>query len=422
MAGNNPTLQQYAGSYHLDYVRIADPSDTPIDITGLVGEINVDSSILDPTITVRIMVVDARNALANLPIKGGGFVSVQFSFADSFLKYDLRIAEVSSLSNFEQQRAYQIVCISPTAFNCSYQRISQSFTGTVSEIANAIFSQYGVDPVGIWENSTGQQTLVIPQWSPIKSIMWLADRAKPDDDNIKFRFFQNSFGRYNFTPIEHSIALYKQMPVATYTYFKNVTRNVTVNGDERPNTAADMFSIQDVKYGQGGRVFNITEAFKRNMLAGKMTSTDLFTGTYKEQYYDFFSQFDQAKYANPQPQYRAADYYPGNILFKTISNYSTPNGEQYNENDDISDLKRSTINDYTQRLEITVKGNNIIDIGQIIKVQVPSPEPHVTGKEGRDLYWSGLYFIVGKRDKYDRSEKVSVLELVKESLIGGALV
>lgn len=419
--GSSPGLQQYSGRYHLDFVKVYDPSNQAIDVTPLVGEINTSVSIIDPTMVLRITFVDAQNIITKLPIKGGSDVSVQLTYADTTTRYDMKVAEITSMVNFEQQRAYNVVCISRLAYVSGYSKISRSYRGQTSAIAASIFAEWSPDPAGLWDQSVGVQTLVIPNWSPLRTIMWLAKRSRPADIPVHFRFFQDSTGKYHFMPIERALTLYKQAPVAKYTYFKNVTRQAMGNGNERPNTGADTFSIDEIRYGSEGRVFNIIEAFKDNLLYGKMVTTDLYTKSYKEQYYDYFQYYNQDWHANQQPLYRRDTYFPSNIRYSTLA-YNSSATRGLNEVDDISNLIKSTLKDYTQSIEIVVKGNSIVDIGQIIDIDIPSPAPKGDPSEKRDLAWSGKYYIVGKRDKYDRGEKITALECIKESMLQGAIL
>lgn len=395
---------------------MSDPSGQKVDITSLCGEINVTASIIDPTIVVRVTVIDGRNIFSTIPVKGGADMYIQVSYADTKTKYNLKIAEVANVTDAESQRIYNLIGISKFAYTSASKRISQSYRGAVSSIAAAIYAQYSQEETGLWDQSTGVQTLVIPNWSPIRTLQWLAKRARPADHLVQFRFFQDTMGKYNFMPIERALTIYKKSPVAKYTYFKNVTRKEMGNNNEIPNTAADTFSIEHIEYGDA---FNVMEGLKRNFFAGKLVTTDLYTKTYKEQFYDYFNDYNPNNYANPQPMYPRTDNFPSNIMYNTLA-YNSSATRGLNENDDISYLIRTRVNDYNQKVQITIKGNSVVDIGQLIEVDIPAPAPKGDTAGKRDQVWSGVYYVVGKRDRYDKQDKTTILELVKESMLAGA--
>ena len=72
--------------------------------------------------------------------------------------------------------------------------------------------------------------------------------------------------------------------------------------------------------------------------------------------------------------------------------------------------------DRSQEVEIQVLGNNVVDIGQIVKLEFPSKEPENTQKHNDlDVRWSGTYYVTAKRDIITRKGHIMVLRCTKES-------
>ena len=72
--------------------------------------------------------------------------------------------------------------------------------------------------------------------------------------------------------------------------------------------------------------------------------------------------------------------------------------------------------DRSQEIEIQVLGNNVVDIGQIVKVEIPTKEPENTQKTNDlDVRWSGNYYITAKRDIITRRGHNMILRCTKES-------
>ena len=81
---------------------------------------------------------------------------------------------------------------------------------------------------------------------------------------------------------------------------------------------------------------------------------------------------------------------------------------------DISDLKRTSVTDYNQMVQITIFGNSEIDIGQVVELDIPNPDPGDNKSE--DTMWAGKYYVIGKRDLYTGDNCSMVLDCAKESM------
>ena len=67
-------------------------------------------------------------------------------------------------------------------------------------------------------------------------------------------------------------------------------------------------------------------------------------------------------------------------------------------------------------LQITIKGNPEVDIGQIVKLELPNPDPGASNKGQLDNMWSGKYYVTAKRDFYNGDEVKMVMDCSTESL------
>ena len=117
-------LNKYAGAYTLDQILVADK----IDISLLVKEFNIFTSIMDTTMVVRIIVVDSRNFLTDYKMQGGDDIKVQVSFSGGERNiYKLKLAKIRDISTLDTARTYVLECISPFAFDSQYKRIQKNY-------------------------------------------------------------------------------------------------------------------------------------------------------------------------------------------------------------------------------------------------------------------------------------------------------
>lgn len=370
-----------------------------LGITDIVSELNIYASIIDPTIVAELLIIDGRNLLSGLPIQGGDTVKLQIEITGEQREYTLRVAQVKNISDLETQRMYIVQCVSNFFFEGFHQKLSQSFKGPLSETALKIYQKYTDEKYGIWEGSKGGETVIIPNWNPIKALTWLASRAKSTEQDVRFRFFQDSKGKHNFMPIEKALTNYKDNPPFEFVYRGNKS-----GFGSAESTQEDFHAIKNLIFNPSS--YDLGKALREGYIKARSYNINI---TDKKQTiidYDMFKSFDKKDYLNNFPMYYTRDYGIGKIKMDVQT--STGSVE------DISSLKRTSVADYNQLVQITIFGNSEIDIGQVIELDIPSPEPQQSPKQ--DKLWSGKYYVIGKRDLYSGDNCNMVLDCAKESM------
>jgi hypothetical protein len=391
--------QTLPGSFKLEYVKLG-TDDNSTDITGLVNEINVFASVMDSTNVMRFVIIDAVNLLGKMPVQGGLPIDTQITINGTKRNYKLVVTKVSAIQNLTTQRAYILEAISELAFISQFAKISKSYSGTYGEIALKIFKETTTEKFGIFDGSLGNKNIVIPNWSPIKALKWLASKARDEHKDVRFRFYQDSKGLYNFMPIERSIDLYKDKPADTFTLNQSIQRKQN-SANDMPDTAKDMKTILSIDYKE---TFDITRALRDGYLFGRNYNIDIENKNTEIIDYDYYKNHEKDSYLNEGYFYPYNEYKPGIIRVNTD-----------NADIDISQIKRSSVNGYNQAISINIHGNQDIDIGQVLSIKIPEPAPE--NKQGNlDKVWSGKYFVVGKRDTFKDKQFMTSLDLVKDGL------
>ena len=387
---------KHTGSYELKSAKIIRGGEA-VDITMMVSEMNIFSSIIDRTIMGEFLITDGRNVISGFPVQGGDLFKVQIDIMGQMRDYTMRITKVKGLSDIETSRMYILETISEFAFQGLHQKFSQSFTGPFNEIALKIFEKYTDEKFGYWEASKGSSTVIIPNWSPTRALGWLAANAVSTTDDIRFRFFQDSKGIYHFMPIEKALDFYKDNPPFT---FKHRANNST---DGIPNVEADLSAISDLKF---GHAYDMSKSLREGYLVAREYDVNLKDKSQSVINWNYHKEFDKAKYLNPFPQYYNQDFGMGRIYFSASSQYQS----------DLSGLKKTSVTGYNQLVQITVKGNPEVDIGQVVKLDIPNPDPAGSRKGEKDDMWTGKYYVTAKRDFYAGDEVKMVMDCAKESL------
>ena len=400
----------YPGRVLIDYVKII-KNGTSREITPMVVEINVETSIADTSATTDLVVVDAKNVISNLPIGSGDEIEFSISFAQKSYVYNVVVFKVMNIQTLDQQKTYTLRCFSKLSYLSLFTKVSKHYTGTTSEMAFSIFKAYaGGDSYGIWDSSIGTQSLIVPFISPIKAITWLAKRSRPVYDDVRFRFFQDSKLKYYFCPIEKFNELYKERPVVKYTYNKNTS---STNGV--PNSEAVMTTILSLTYHDA---YDLAVDARRGAHKSLRVQHDLNKKFFESFDYNYWRDFDKNKSPNDNPNIPFIGYDYSTVQNDFVLSNSTDIVE-LNKVNDKSNLKFTSLMN-SQKIEIVVKGNEVLEVGQIIEVDIPSKEPKTDQiRDQKDLTWSGKYFIVAKRDMFTKEGMQTALTLSKQSQITG---
>lgn len=405
------TFQFVPGRIKFDEV-IIKKKDNETNITDLIVEVNIESSLSMTSAQANFMVLDAKNVLSNLPIESGDEISFTVTYADGPLTMSFVVVHITEINDLQSQRTYNLKCCSKLQYYSMYRNISRSYFGATSDIAFQIFKENTTESFGIWEASVGGQSLIIPNWSPVKALDWLAKRSTAAYDDTRFYFYQDSFGRYNFTPIEKFRELYREKTPIKYTYRKN-NQMKEVNKESIPNSAALANTILEIEFHDA---YDFELASRGGRLGGIRFQTDINTKTMNVTTYNYWRDFARESRLNDYPTWSVnTDATTGLLQYDNVLSYTNPR-IALNKVNDRSNIKQSSI-DESQLITIVVKGNQTVDLGMVVDIEIPSPEPKTDNMRDQfDRRWSGKYYVVAKRDMYTKEIKQTAMTLTKESL------
>ena len=400
------TLQQFPGRVLIDSVTHVTDT-TTVEITELVSEINIHSSMNIDSTFAELLVIDHINYYTKSKLIAGDGVVIKISHNNEPTTYKFKIRSITDMNNVESGNTYNIKLVSELAYNSYFRKVSQSYTGTPSDIAGLIFADNTEEKFGIWETSVGNQSVVIPMWSPMYTIEWLANRSRSASSPARFIFFQDSKLKYNFLSLPKLKELYKEAPL-TYRYNNNKfgeDKGAGIN----PNSEAEMLAIKKIDYLNN---YDIKNAVERGVIQNTLIRTDFTKKVVDIQSNNYWDTYKDRN-LNTGDQWKFEATTPGRIVLENVAT-SISNLPGLNK---ISD--ETTANPYmdrSQEIEITVLGNNVVDIGQVVKIEIPTKEPENTQKTNDlDVRWSGNYYITAKRDIITRRGHNMILRCTKES-------
>ena len=410
-------MSDYAGSYNFKRVSITKNNNTS-DITDLVTEVNVFAYIEQPSTTVIISIKDSTNFLNDFPIKGGQEIEIEVEFDNEQRIWNLVVASVENTNNSLNATVYNLRCVSHLLFKSHYTTISQSFKGKVSDIAESIFNQYKNDKesIRIWDESINSSSYVIPGWSPVQILIWLASKSRAKNTNTRFKFFQDSFLNYNFLPVE----------ILNEKYLEDDIQNFYYHIDKTNNIERKMREVQEITSYKINDSNDILGSFANGFISGELfeyNTTSKNSNTINHNYFNDFETFKDET-ANKKPLWKLTDL-SGSFAQEIFGNGLEIEQVSRFRDDDLSDVseildKSNIVNSYfnlsNNLITIDIKGNNVTDIGQIVNLFFPKTKPLDPGNL-KDEMLSGRYLVVGKRQQFSKNDNVIQLECIRDSNI-----
>ena len=186
-------------------------SRTAIDISGIVHKIIIEESIENDSMRGHLSVIDAVGLLEKLPLRGEERLSIEI---EDILKqkkiYDLYVYKVDNVTakNTNDSLSYDMHFVSYMRWNAGRSKIIAPFSRSIKDTAEQIFKKYYTPNTKEFfaDSTDGNFECVIPNYTPIQAMKFLASRAyNKISPSCSFRFFENSEAFY-FVPDEFLIA------------------------------------------------------------------------------------------------------------------------------------------------------------------------------------------------------------------------
>jgi hypothetical protein len=409
---------KFAGEVLLDKVRIITPSGFYQDIGGQVITVQMYEDLFSPFISGSLIVKESLDLINLFPFIGEEYLELEIrtptlqknNIKGTFYIYKLSNRELIG----DRSVVYQLHFISIEALSDLNKKISQTFTGKVSDLVEQFVSGRtngleSIKPFNI-EPTINSTKYTSNFWSPVQNIMYLADTAINVNKTPDYIFFQNRDGFY-FVSLE---SLYSNSTFQEFTY-DNYTRDDLPGGGSVRNVQEDYKRIISMSIPTG---FDYMDRIRSGMLSSKMITYDITKKSYTSKNYNMFQRFDQQKHLNKFPINSDKSIFRNNALIITeqraFANHSgfgdVTNTKMLQERNSLMKLAEAN------KLEITVPGRADYTVGQKIAVVLNKVEPVSNKDEDTiDKMFSGYYIIAAINHYIDREKHECVMEVIKDS-------
>ncbi len=400
-----------------------------IDIVSVFEEISLYDSLFLPVMSGNILIKDSIGLSGKLLFDGSEVLLIDIaknldSEVASFKKA-FRIYKQSNRQNDGlNSETYILHFVSDELSYSDQQKINQSFEGTYSYIIEKILENYLKIPAsqakGIYENSVGIKSIVVPNLKPLEAIEWCAKRAVDINQSPNFLFFQNSVG-YNFASLSTLL-----------------TQENILDIQFSPKNLTGSNPISEISSARGLEVVaqndNIKKA-REGVNAGQFIGFDPITRTVAKRNISFGDVYSAVKHANETPDIsviKNRDGLDSTQAFdskKILSTFGTAKQlSSYIKNNDPTSLskienlesflfqRKALIgNLMNKRVKIAMPGNFQLTSGFNIYLEAPTFGAKEKGEDNQDKSLSGKYLIVASRQIIGFDKHETIIEVATTS-------
>jgi hypothetical protein len=400
------------------------------DIDGMFEELNIYDSMFNPCLSGSVLIKDAIGLTNKFSFDGSEVLIVDMGKTENtgLIRKSFRIYKQSNRKSVNPTTETYILHFVSDEFIVSQQlKINKSYEGLNSETVLKILEEYlGIkygSGVGSVEGSSGIKKIVIPNLSPIDSLIWLAKRTVNYNLSPSYLFFENRWG-YNFITISE---LMNQETSYSINYEPK-------NLGESDSTTTEFFGA---RYLEVISQFDYNKSVRTGQYASTLVGFDAMTGHIGINQMDYDSLYSTTKRANKTPNIgfvsnrdgefntemysSRVDIFPIYGSFAKQSNYvKTHDPKSITFVDDTYNYiqQRSAIikNLMNQRIKLVMSGNFDYTSGLKVYVDVPKlSEISSADLDNRDYSLSGNYLIVSTKHLITPQKHETIMEVATDS-------
>lgn len=218
---------EYPGDYKFEKIQIRSANGSQKEIKQLFNGMRIIEDIQNPYVTAELNIIDGIGLYHDMPIIGEETLDIKYTVDNNeTIEREFTVYRVGSVSrSSESEVAYTLFMASAEAFEDANTKISRSYKQqTVDQIVQDVFDELGSQKSIDIDDVQGTQHIILPFWSPFKTINWMTKYAvNPSYTENYFVFYENHNG-FHFKNLP---TLYEQEPVEEV-----IPENVALKGEK----------------------------------------------------------------------------------------------------------------------------------------------------------------------------------------------
>lgn len=477
MAQATPDMMMKPGDVVIDEITLRSYSGFNMSLKGLFHQFVIYEDIFSNFMSGYIILIDSQNLAKNFPIIGAETLTLVYKTPLSGgnpVRLVFRTYKISVQTETAQQvgQMVRLEFVSHHAIKSMQTKVSKSFINMpVSKMVENIFNEYlaidysendgavnnnnenttklintSLPPLqasrggysgslaaasGLTKEVLAKQedqgkiglttvletfdsrSYVLPYWSPLYAINWLAHRARAKEDTslCDYVLFQNSDG-HHFVPISKLKTL---EPSFTYTNFPPGFRD----------SQGERMFLSELRNIHSYVVENRTDKIKEQsigMLASALLTHDITTKKWNTTHFTYDKSFRNE--ANSVDRYpivpiQKTDYssaVESHLRFYPKSTFTMEGKTEVNDPNEIVLLRQSLLARINSiNLIVSCYGDTSVKTGQVIEFKTESKESTKNQDKFEDDYMSGRYLVTAVKHEVTDREHLMTMTLSKDS-------
>lgn len=433
MFGSKSTTPVVPVQFDLQEVVITNYAGREVNISAVGAIINIYEDMIQNCLSGDIIVHDANNLIANLPIIGQEKLRISYvtkgkNRKESEITQEFMIYKVTRQGKKEERRSesYMLHFCSPEGYMNSRIKMSRALSGDPAiMIGDILQSDYGLrsEKYYAYMPTKFTENIVIPYWSPFQAINYLQKRAISEQHTGANYVFYETTREFRFEPLEE---LFKQQPIKTLVYAPN---NV-FNDKQQRDYSYEASRIENFSRNSN---FDSLKNISDGMYSGKLITHDILNKNVEVIDFNLMDEYDKMGHiegdvgktgqqsripASIKPDQfglRIGDYDTSAVNFfpkhESMFEQGYTNRPEQWFNQRRSQLKQLD----SLSLTVGIAGDSDLTVGKIVEVKIPSEENLDKATEKYDPILSGRYLVTSIAHSMSRSGYDMVLKLNKDS-------
>ena len=458
----------FPGDFRISEVALVSAYGNVVGISANVMEVNIYEDINNNFLTGDITFADTDDVMSKLPILGQEFLEfkVRTPLKSKYNEgeYDftnVRMAVYKVARKIKTNSNTQVLTldfISPEGVRDQNIRISRAFNGPYDDAVAKIFKkEWGLNSKKklYIQPTKNDFKFVAPNSRPTDILNMIASRAVPKTSILPaYVFYENGQG-FHFRSLDSFFFIVKASGLAQhpemFEYFcdADITKG---NTNPRDNPMASMRNV--IKYRFNSHL-DIIRAQRMGTFSSKLITYDAYNKTIKTDKYNYIEDYlnvphlekddantDQALYrgliakahydpndlstaitdkTNRTAYKYLSDYSDSRLMFQSnTANIHNVNAAKGYRTDEYVQRRQSALELFkTLELQLTVPGNTHLNIGHVIRVNIPRSGRDKQGNRltDNDRLHTGRWVITAVRHNFnfDKPYHISVITCVKET-------
>ena len=456
---------QYPGEFRISEIALFNAYGNVVGIATATAEISIYEDIEQNFISGTLTFTDTEDLVGKLPILGQEYLEfkvrtpLKSTYGEgeyNFTNTRMAVYKVTKERLNSNTQMVNLDFISTEAIRDSNIKISRAFDGPYDDaVAKVSKKSWGLNSKKklYVQPTQGNFKFVAPNQRPTDVLNMLASRAVPKTSVAPGYFFYENGQGFHFRSVDSFYFMAKSEGIAQHPeMFEYFADSETARGLNNPRDNA-MSQMRVVKSFKILPQNDLISAQRTGVYASKLITHDGYNKTFKEYEYNYIDDYnrvshiekeiseDQINYRGliPKAHYdfndtETAETRTNGSAYKYLSDYKDARIMVQSDTANIhntNSTKGYQVNEYVQRrknvlgvmnaiqCELEVHGNTHINIGHIIRINVPRAG---RGKKGiksidHDKYLSGRWLITAIRHSFNVADQIHTMALtcIKET-------